>query len=90
MNTWLTRYSNKLDEEIECELDEQRNIILKRIRRIRRQVKTLTPQYSASVIEFIDTKIIPYVKKYKWLPESYDDMLEDYEKMVNLSEGRKT
>ena len=71
----LDRWEEKRTKTIERRLNRQRDKILTKINTLKKNLET-HPFNFAGEIDFIEDKIIPYVKRKKHLPASFRKMLE--------------
>ena len=72
---------NDIEKEIESQLNIQKITALKYINDVKSKLKPSLAGYQV-YIYYID-KMIRYVNRYKWLPDSYSDMLDDMIDIIN-------
>lgn len=70
----------KTEEELQAEFKEYRKTANTWINKIIRKLKKYPYRYTYE-LNFIKTKIKPYLNKYSWLPDSYLSMLKNFERM---------
>ena len=78
-NQWAREYSRRLDKQERLMLDTQRNEGIRWAKEVRRKLKQAKNPYFARDIQHITEKMLPYINKYCFVPDSFVDMLEELE-----------
>ena len=61
------------------QLRRQKNKIMEYINAVCDGLKRRRTKQADECVEYIERRIIPYVEKHKWLPDSYLDILDDFD-----------
>lgn len=76
---WADNYIRSTRHSRAIKLGLQKKEYMKYINTVVDSLKSRQTPYTDEGIKFIEKKIIPYLERMKWLPDSYMDILDNFE-----------